>query len=542
MVSSTRLIVAAVLLIFSAAVSSSSQTTPEKAATASISGKVKIKDKAVAGVVVFAQEQNPRGWRSSNYRSTTDQSGNYRITNLPAGTYSIRPAAPSFALEDYVTNNAVVVVEGETVEDINFSMAPGGVITGKISDADGKPLINEYVTILPVDPGTFVGARFEGLLNTDDRGIYRAFGLRPGKYKVSVGQNESLPGDSSRSFYRQTFYPSVSDIAKATVIEVTEGSETANIDIIPGRPVTTFKVSGRILDAETESPLVHIRIGVFQGNAESGGGASRIGPNFTNANGEFRLENVLPGKYVVFIVPEDSGVRGDSVSFEVVDRDVTDLVVQAGKATTVTGVVVFEGGEESKSGFKINDLHINAWAEGGGQRFSGFSQLVKPDGTFKLADLRKGKVHFSFASPTRNDFRQLQLVRIERDGVIQPGGLILKDGEQVTGVRLVVKLLTGAIHGQIKVEGDDLPASRISVWLTYLDDARQGEQFSMGNSSPQLDSRKRFVVEGLAAGTYEVNVAVFDPGRQDTSKVIKQQVTVADNAVSDVTITIKSKP
>src|SRR6185369_9934604 len=226
---SSRLAVAAALLTISAAVSSSSQTTPEKGATASISGKVKIRDKAVAGVIVFAEEQHSRGWRSrSNYRGATDQDGNYRITNVRAGTYTIRPVAPSFALEDYVTNNEVVISEGETVEDINFSMIPGGVITGKILDPDGKPLVEEYVNVVPVDPASFVSMRFEGNLHTDDRGIYRAFGLHPGKYKVFVGRTESLGGERG-SYHRQTFYPSVTDDSKATVIEVTEGGETTNI-------------------------------------------------------------------------------------------------------------------------------------------------------------------------------------------------------------------------------------------------------------------------------------------------------------------------
>lgn len=543
MVSSSRLVVATVLMIFSAAVSSSSQTTPEKGATASISGKVRIKDKVVAGVIVFAEDQHFRGRRqTSNYRGTTDQDGNYRITNVRAGTYSIRPVAPSFALQDYVANNAVVISEGETVEDINFSMIPGGVITGKISDPDGKPLVEEYVNIMPIDPATFVGMRFEGNLHTDDRGIYRAFGLHPGKYKVSVGENESLPGERS-SFHRQTFYPSVTDIAKATVIEVAEGSEAANIDIVVGRPVTTFRVSGRILDSETGKPLVQIKYGVYQGRDDSGGSSRVDSQDLTNVNGEFRLENVLPGKYVVFVVPGDSGVRGDHVAFEVVDRDLTDLVIKAGKAAKVTGVVAFEGGEEPKSGFKFNELFISGWTDGSDQRYSGaHSHLVRPDGSFTLADLRKGRVRFFFASPTRPDYRQIQLVRVERDGVVQSGGLILKDGEQVTGVRLVVKLLTGSIHGQIKFEGDELPASRMTVWVTYLDDNKQGEPFSVGNSSPQLDSRKRFTVEGLAAGTYEVNVALFGASGQYTQKIFKQQVVVVDNAASDVTITIKPKP
>jgi protocatechuate 3,4-dioxygenase beta subunit len=537
---SSRAVVAAVLIIISAAVSSSSQTTPEKAATATISGKVKIKDKAVAGVTVFAEEQNSRGWRQrSNFRGTTDQNGNYRITNVAAGTYSIRPVAPAFALEDYVANNAIVIGEGEAVEDINFSLVPGAVITGRISDPDGKPLVEESVNIMPIDPASYVSMPFEGSLRTDDRGIYRAFGLHAGKYKVSVGQDQSLPGER-RSFHRQTFYPSVTDDAKATVIEVTEGGEAANIDIVVGRAITTFRVSGRVFDAETGKPLVHIKYGIYQGRES--GGSSRVGQDYTNANGEFRLDNVLPGKYVLFVVPEDSGVRGDNVSFEVVDRDVTDLVINAGKAATVAGVVVFEGGEPGPD-FKFNQLFVSAWGDGSERQYSnGYSKPVQPDGSFKLGDVRKGRVRFFFASPIRNDSRQIQLVRVERDGVVQPGGLIVKDGEQVTGVRLFVKFLTGAIHGQIKFEGDELPSSRMSVWLTYLDNNRLGEPSSMGNPSAQLDSRKRFTIEGLAAGTYEVNVALFGGGGQYTQSIFKQQVTVVDNAASDVTITIKARP
>jgi hypothetical protein len=50
------------------------------------------------------------------------------------------------------------------------------------------------------------------------------------------------------------------------------------------------------------------------------------------------------------------------------------------------------------------------------------------------------------------------------------------------------------------------------------------------------------VVQGLAAGTYQLNVAVYDPGRYETNRIYKQQVTVNDNTVSEVTVTIKTKP
>ena len=528
---SSRRAVASVLLIFSAAVSASAQKTPEKLTNGSISGKITIKDKAVAGVLVFAEVQNSGRWNRITPRATTDSTGSYRITNVPAGTYVIRPVAPAFALGEDI--NSVVISEGENVEDINISMIPGGVITGKITDADGKPLIEQGVTILPLNSSIIVQSDY---IRTDDRGIYRAYGLKPGKYKVSVGENESLP-EGPKPAYGQTFYPSVTEFAKATEIEVTEGSEAKNIDITVGRPPATFTVDGRIVDAETGKPIARIRYGIYRSQGDYGG-TSNVGDTLTNANGEFRLENVLPGKYAVFVVPEDSGLRGDSVSFEVVDRDVTDLVIRAGKGATISGVVVIEGAESSKAGIKGNELHVHTWVEGDEENFTGgYSQIVKPDGTFRISNAQKGINRFALFSPGRNEMRPLQLVRIERDGLVQPGGLVVKDGEQVTGVRLVAKYLTGTIHGQVKIDGELLPGSRMAVWLTYLN---ANDPSGMENSAPQLDSRRRFVAQGLAAGTYDVIVTLLEPGRQEAK--FKQQITVADNAVSEITITVKSKP
>jgi protocatechuate 3,4-dioxygenase beta subunit len=535
MVPSARLVIASVLLILSAVASSPAQTTPEKTANGNITGMVTLKNKGVAGVVVFAEEQNSHMWRSgSRYRATTDQTGNYRITNIPPGTYAILPAAPSLAFEKELTSNSFVLSEGETLEDINFSMVPGGVITGKVTDADGKPLIEASISLTQIDE-TAISVRETDSIRTDDRGIYRAYGLREGKYRVYVDQSGFLPGEVKPT-YPQTYYPSVTDIAKATVIEVSEGSETRNIDIVIGRALPTFKVRGRILDAETGKPLPNVKYGVYRSYGERGGSSS-VGQNITNVNGEFRFENVLPGTYSVFVVPEDSGVRADSVSFEVVDHDITDLVIKAGKAASLSGVVVFEGGEE----IKPNSLMINAWAQSNGQQFTGsMPHTINPDGSFRISGLRKGFARFSLNSREPNDRRQLAILRVERDGVVQPQDLFIKDGEQITGLQLVVKYLTGAIHGQIKIEGDEpLPVSRISVWINFIDPAREGPSYFTSGSSPQLDSRKRFVVESLAAGTYEVNVAIFDPGRVDTTRIHKQQVTVSDNAVSEVTITIK---
>jgi len=115
----------------------------------------------------------------------------------------------------------VVVGEDENVENINFALARGGVITGKVTDADGRPVIQQQVFI-------FLAADFEqrrgeqlspqlfavGGAPTDDRGIYRVFGLMPGRYKVAAGRSENTFSGSistGRLNYTQVFHPDATD-------------------------------------------------------------------------------------------------------------------------------------------------------------------------------------------------------------------------------------------------------------------------------------------------------------------------------------------
>ncbi|HEV8427061.1 MAG TPA: carboxypeptidase-like regulatory domain-containing protein [Pyrinomonadaceae bacterium] len=543
MVSSARQAIACVLLIFIVAVGSQSQVTPAKNDTAGVSGKVTRKNKGVPGIVVAARDPNS-GYGRSNYRATTDQSGNYRISNMAPGTYQIVPISPGWISENELFQKSLVIEDGDNVENVNFSLVRGGVITGKITDADGKPVVEEPVFVQPIG-GVYAvttTAMLGGIM-TDDRGIYRAFALRPGKYQVSVGQADNQLLGGSRVF-RQTFYPSVTDSAKATLIEVTDQGEVSDIDITLGRPKTGFKVTGKIVDSETGKPVANVRYGIHLGN-ESGGGSTSSGAS-SNANGEFKFERVMPGKYSVFILPDqNTEVRADWVPFEVTDHDISGLVVKTVRAASVFGVVVFEGVEDPSAIAKLGNLYVTAMGDRLEARFQGSSFVrIGPDGSFKLTGLSPGVANFGLTSRTFDGTtKQLALVRVERDGMSQPNGITIKDAEQITGVRLVIKSLTGSIRGQVKVEDGELTENaRMSIWLKVLDDTPSSPRGVNINSSPQIDSRGRFVIEGVAGGTYEINIAVFEPSRFDTSRIFKQQVTVADNAVTEVTVSIKLKP
>ena len=539
---SSRPAIACILLSFGIAVCVHAQGVA-KEQTASISGKVTLKNKGVAGIVVVAVPNNYSGSsQRTRHRATTDDEGNYRISEIPAGNYFTYPLSPALAVEKAETRRLLTATAGESIRDVDFAMVPGGVITGRITSADGQPLIEESVTVISVDSQTNYLPHNANNVQTDDRGIYRAFGLRPGKYRVFVGQTaRGLP--YIRQATRQTFYPSVTEIDKAAVIEVSEGSETIDIDIVATAPYSSFTVSGRIIDSAGK-PISGMILGVQQRDGDST--ISSTGGSATNNKGEFKLLNVLPGKYTLFFAPsQDSDLRADAVEFEVIDSDLTGLEIKTKKGASMSGMVVVEGAYEKSVFDALKKLRVFAWFDNPNLDHENGSRSaeVGNDGRFNLAGLASGNAHLDFIYSEESDARQFEIQRVEYNGMFQPSGISIKDGEHVDGVRIVVKhlKLTGAIRGQVKFEnGEPPPSSRVMVWVTSADPTKA---LKTSLPSPQVDSRGRFLLERMAPGTYDVRAAVFElSGKRLSQTSPKQAITVTDNSVTDVTVTIKLNP
>ena len=281
MVSSSRRAVACIIFLVAAALFAHAQQDQ----TGSISGKVTFKNKGVGSILVIAIDTNYRDAEErSHNRALTDIDGNYLINNVPTGDYLVYPVAPALVVEN---DRRLTITAGETIRDINFAMVHSGAITGRITDADGQPL-KETVSVVRVEPESDYERHKFAWFRTDDRGIYQAFGLRPGKYKVSVGQPSprqlplsSYPG-IVRKIFRETFYPSVTDPEKATILEVTESSEIKDIDIVAS-VASTFKLTGRIIDGETSKPLPNVRLVVQQSDFSASSGLFN-----SDSNGEFK--------------------------------------------------------------------------------------------------------------------------------------------------------------------------------------------------------------------------------------------------------------
>jgi protocatechuate 3,4-dioxygenase beta subunit len=510
----------------------------------SISGRVTIKDTGAPGVAVGLRRGDGFPPFEQFQRTATDHDGYYRISNLAPGSYSITICAPAYVMpdaQDSGKQKGLLLGEGENVEGINFALVRGGVITGRVTDADERPVIDQQVNVYPAE---MFDQRIQrtvyatGSVQTDDRGVYRLFGLAPGRYKVAVGRSDNemnVTYNQARNvFYKQVFHPDASDQAKATIVEISEGGEVNNVDITVGKTVQTFRASGQVID-ENGQPVPNLRFGLqrqFGQRMEYSNNSAAA-----NSRGEFVADGLVPGKYAVFLFSNqnNNGLRVESFSFDVVDHDVTGLTVKLTKGVSISGFVILENADKAVL-VQLLKLQLRAYgviSTGTGATFAtGTSSPLGPDGSFRLAGLPPGTVNISFAaSGTPLPPKGFTITRIERDGIVSTRGLEVKDGEQLTGVRVFVSFGNATLRGTVTVENGSLPEKgRIFVRLS-----KPGDTFS--NFRPAfVDQRGRFLMEGLPAGTYELQMNVNLPGQAPRN--IKREVILEDAQTTELTINL----
>lgn len=540
--SSARSAVPAVLTLLCLAAPLFAQSPPKQPAAktphGSVSGRVTLKDKPAPGIVVGLKRTDSTNPYDQFSKATTDHEGVYRITNLAAGSYQVMAAAPGYIASD--ASNArqasiVVVGEDENVDDVNFSLVRGGVITGKITDADGKPMIQMQVTVYRVDdkqnPPRPPYAESNG--QTDDRGIYRIFGLNPGKFKVAAGRREDGGGNfnTSGGNYKQIFHPDATDVAKATTIEIAEGGEAKNIDISLGRAQQTFSISGRVINSEGGAPVPDMYFGLQR---IIGDRPDSIATTVSsNLRGDFVAEGLTPGKYSVMqFANGGSELRVETTIFEVIDQDLTDLTIRLTKGASVSGFLIIES-EDKALQSKLTEMRLQGFVQSTtGTGGSGAASPVAADGSFRLSGLQSGTLNVSISGMSSPyPPKGFSISRIELNGAVTPR-LEVRDAENLTGVRIVLSYGSGSLRGVINLENGTLPpGARYAVRVV-----RPNEN-NMYLRPPAADARGHFVMDGLPAGTYEITVTIVGANVR-MPQPVKRVVTVTDGAITDVAITI----
>lgn len=594
------------LLGAAAIVYAQAPSTTAKAGTATIAGQVKISGAAAPGVsvsLISAEQplaapggvQGSLAGRDASVRAVTDAEGRFFLSNLAAGRFRVSVLAPGYVIPN---NNLVVQVnDGQALTGVDFTLTRGAVVTGRVTTSGDRPVIGEPVMLLAVNDTNQNASQTSLQLSplqlpnansfrTDDRGVYRIYGVPAGKYVVSAGRGDGGRGDAGRGdggrglaargpnaaggntvrTWVRTYHPDVTDSAQATVIEVEAGKEIEGVNIHL-TPPETFVVSGRVVDAETGQPVPGVLIGhgrTSNPQNRGNGGARNNGGNAanrrvllsnntdgtTNKDGEFRVEGVTAGDYAVYVAQDQAAGQSDyysePVAFTVSSSDVGDLEIKLLRGASIVGQVVFEGASDPQVLAKLVTLTVNASSRGGrgGGGASGvnmptnLSSPVAANGSFRIAGLAPGQVNLNVTEQGgRGPFSGLTILRIERGGANVQSGLRVEAGEQVAGVRIVAAYGTGVIRGLIRVEGGALtPGMRLTVFARRTDASR-----GVGGGMPAQVINGRFQIERLVAGTYEVSVQLPGAGRAGGGQggragTASQTVTLGNGGVQDVVI------
>lgn len=527
-----------VILLMVAGATIFAQPKDIKPGNSSISGRVAVGDKPLPGISLSLSAGQFGGNLQKSISTKTDADGRYKFSGLAADSYRVVPNAMAYVFEGdrlgMPPGKAVIVGENEALDKIDFSLIRGGVITGKITDADGHPVIEQRVQLEVKQANGqknqyFAAMNFFQMGVTDDRGIYRIFGLPAGKYFVSAGEGKNTGGISiggNSKHYPQTFYPSVENESEAQIVEVTEGSEATDINIRLGKSKQTYEARGRIIDATTGQPLGSVGVGygamIKMGDRTRLGGFGNTGER-TNAKGEFRISGLSSGTYGAFLQPDEgSEYYSEPAIFEVADSDFNGLEVNAQRGASLSGVVIIDGAVTPTVQAQFRNLGVFYHVQNNNANTPMFRRppTVNPDGTFQLKGLQPGKGILGIQSVNGNNI--FSVLRMEKDGADITRGFDVTAGAQLTGVKITVGSGSGIIRGQVNFVGGTVPpGARLGVSARRLNSSN-----NMGIGGGQLDARGRFVIENLIPGEYELNLnPPFVPGQQPSPAMMRKRVT-----------------
>jgi protocatechuate 3,4-dioxygenase beta subunit len=562
--------------------------------TASVSGRVTIAGKPAVNAKVVITEVNDRSapgnhvvsmdlqgsGAGEDYVALTDAEGRYRATNLPEGKYEAHVSLGGCVREKPSPNASLMesfsLSEGASRENVDFALVRGGVITGRVTDADGRPLIARAVGLQVVDEGGQKrDARIQDIPNwmmtvnmfqTDDRGVYRIFGLRAGRYVVSAGgdSNMGLATGAGAEFAR-VWHPDATDENQAKVIEVTAGGEVTGVDIRLGVAKKSYEASGRVVDDETGKPIAGASVIYTKsgGSGESVSFSLPVATPKTDEQGNFHFSGLTPGQYRLslsdfasFLTGGGSGYYSDGAKFELQSADVAGVEIRAKRGATISGVAVIEDADQSaRSGLSQtmimaysmpstmqpspNEVDENPFASA----MTPVGSRIGNDGGFTLKGIRPGKV---MIQAFNMNGAALNITRIERGGVETMNEIMVTEREEISGVRIVFGKGSCVIRGQVNVTGGvTLKDWRMSVTASS---EKEGVATLFGSSarSTEVDDKGRFVIEGLLPGEYQLTLMARSRGDTNSPPApndgvpapVTQKVVVTKGQEAQVTMTL----
>lgn len=449
--------------------------------------------------------------------TTTDTAGHFSINGLKAGRYDLVIYREGYIPQQYGQSDpdragaVLTLAARQKITDLIFRLERMAVITGRVLDEDGQPLIRASVEVVQ-RVRTHGGVKMETVSTgtTDDLGVYRIFDLMPGRYCVRAG---STPNEGTMLFdrdgtqdaddvqpprfdYPTTYFPGTTDAAAASVVEVKAGDEITHMDFLltPGTPNKTYRVKGHVANSIPGQEGASVMVMMAPRDVADAQPNMNLSAQTDRKTGAFEIHDVAPGSYTaVAVLFNGDKVRTATQDVDVTSADVDTVSLALTRGVDFSGRVTFVGNMAGAGGDAM--VHLNARAMG--MMFAGSSQAdVRPDGSFSFNEIGDGT--YSVAITSKCD--ECYLKSATANGVdLLDKGLVIASGAAPTSIELVYSSETGKVGGTVKT-ADDLPAPGALVMVVPDAGVRDGDDTS---KTATTDQYGRFEIRGVPPGHYK---------------------------------------
>lgn len=449
--------------------SATAQTTAPPEPTGVITGRVLLDNgQPAVGATVSAALQS-RTARTA----MTNAEGEFKLSGLSPAPYSLTAQLPAYVMTPLTTatGEPQYFHVGDTA---TIQMFKGGVITGKVTTANDEAVPGLMIKAIrirdaagkPLSASTY-------RRRTDDRGIYRLFGLPPGTYLICTdGTAVSFSFEADEQIEDAPTYHPAGTREAAAELTLAGDDELANIDI-RYRAERGRYVSGKIIGASggyginiylkpagSEIILAADWIQVRERKVEDGIAFSFRGV----ADGEYDLSADRRNG-------DDEGGFANPRRISVRGTDVSGIELRLISYATLTGKLQLAT-DKPPSTNSTNPAPANACASVPKRKslFEETTIALHPEETFLRAEnlrtafptqpgdftlryLTAGRYRFQWQWPNEDWYlRTITLPDARTKHPIDLGrlGLALKAGEKLSGVNVVIGTGAASLAGQVK--------------------------------------------------------------------------------------------
>jgi len=498
----------------------------------------------------------------------SDDAGRFAFNGLRAARYTIGGVKEGYVRGNYGAirtggpGASVALGDGQTLTDIVLTLPRGATITGVLLDAEGRPIPGVSMRALRYSytPGGErrlmpVSVTMAGHV-TDDRGIYRIYGLAPGEYAiaapVSLPQSAGTPivalseaevrraldevrqaqrqqappvaeepaganvdaSESTAVGYAPVFYPGTTLASQAALIPLAKGEERSGIDFqIQYVPMTT--IHGSVFSPQTPVDSVRIFL-IATADVTLSRDNNEARSTLATGKGEFTFSNVAPGAYTIVAKGSRLLSPGAPVSWATVEvladgQSEPQVMLSLQSSLTVSGRISFAGRTPPPDATDVR-VTLVPMLTGGQVSLATAPARVDASGRFTITGVTAARYRLQANLPGRGDWMLSSAAIGGRDALDMP--IDLK--QSVDGAVVTFTDEPGEISGIVR-DGTGKPIARQTVVL-FTTDRTLWAPYSRRLRATVTAADGRFVFRMVPPGEYGASSAAeidegewFDP-------------------------------